>query len=184
MHEITIGGIKYPLGNSAVLVSSSSEPHSLADLNSFHQDPLYELISGAREAYFIKKLARHLSSEISNSAEVKNLASLINDSAREIERNWRMAACMANSPVSTGYPFLPTMPGGAALSSTASPNQAPAAVAAGQSSVTVSSPTAVSPSPGNLPPGTVKSSAQFQCALAHIWLKAVPICTDNIRKFI
>jgi hypothetical protein len=98
----------------AVLLSHSGAPQTLDDLNTLHQDPLYELINGAKEAYYLKTLSDRLAHRITQSKEVQDLASLVNNSAREMERNWRMAACIANAPRSTGYPFLPTMPSGSA----------------------------------------------------------------------
>ena len=99
-------------GNMAVLISNASHPKTLQDLDTVHKDPMYELVTGARQAYFIKHLANKLATKVSHSGDVTNIASLVNNSARELERNWRMAACMANTPVSTGYPYLPTMPAG------------------------------------------------------------------------
>jgi hypothetical protein len=94
----------------AISVSHGSYPKSLEDLDASHKDPTYELVTGTREAYFIKKLAGILSHEIAQSDDVRNIAALAQDSARELERNWRMASCISNVPVSTGYPYLPTMP--------------------------------------------------------------------------
>lgn len=117
----------------AVLLSHSGAPKTLDDLNTLHQDPMYELINGAKEAYYLKTLSDRLAHEITQSKEVQDLASLVNNSAREMERNWRLAACIANAPRSTGYPFLPTMPSGSA---------AEAKVSAGSGGVSGSNPSA------------------------------------------
>ena len=150
MHEILLSGVKHPLAPAAVLISSSSHPKTISDLNLFHQDPIYELISGAREAYFLKKLAHELGSRVSNSADVQNLASLINNSTRELERNWRMAACLTNAPVSTGYPFLPTMPTVGAAEASAVRSEQPNNAQEVDPSLPSSSPP--------LPPSAVKAS--------------------------
>lgn len=99
-------------GDPAILISSGTHPKTFSDLDMLHKDPMYELVTGAREAYFLKQLAQKLGREISHSKDVQNLSSLIGDSARELERTWRMAACISNTPVSTAYPYLPTMPTG------------------------------------------------------------------------
>ena len=94
----------------AIMISSGSHPKTLEDLNQFHKDPMYELVSGTREAYLIKKLAGELATHVSKSENVQSIARLISDSASELERSWRMGSCMSNAPVSTAYPYLPTMP--------------------------------------------------------------------------
>ena len=94
----------------AMMISSASHPTSLDDLNLAHKDPLFELATGTRDAYLIKKLAGDLASKISDSEDVRNLSSLVNDSGRTLERDWRMASCISNMPSSTGYPYLPMMP--------------------------------------------------------------------------
>ena len=99
-----------PKVDFAVQTAGGLFPKSLEDLNASHNDPTYELVSGAREAYFIKKIAGMLSRKFAQSEDVRNLSHLVQDSARELERNWRMAACISNVPVSTGYPYLPMMP--------------------------------------------------------------------------
>jgi hypothetical protein len=96
----------------SIMISSATHPKSLDDLNQFHKDPMYELISGTREAYLIKKLAGDLSTNVSKSENVQSLARLISDTSNELERSWRMGSCMSNAPVSTTYPYLPTMPVG------------------------------------------------------------------------
>ena len=106
--------VAHPLYNPkthfAVQISTGVFPKSMDDLNSLHKDPTYEIVSGTREAYFMKKIAGLLSRKVAQSEDVRNLAHLVQDSARELERNWRMAACISNTPVSTGYPYLPIMP--------------------------------------------------------------------------
>lgn len=94
----------------AIMISGGAFPKTMADLSSSHKDPTYELVSGAREAYFVKKLAGTLARNVTESEDVRNLASLIQDSARELERSWRMAACISNVPVSTAHPYLPVVP--------------------------------------------------------------------------
>lgn len=103
------------ISDTAILISSVSHPKTLKDLDLLHKDPMYELVTGAREALLMKKLAHKLGTDVSKSKDVQNLSALISDSSREVERTWRMAACMANTPVSTSYPFLPTMPSVAAV---------------------------------------------------------------------
>jgi hypothetical protein len=94
----------------AMMISSASHPSSFDDLNLAHKDPKFELATGTRDAYLIKKLAGDLASKISDSEDVRNLSSLVNDSGRTLERDWRMASCISNMPTSTGYPYLPMMP--------------------------------------------------------------------------
>ena len=94
----------------AILISRGHLPQKFEDLDMFHKDPMYELINGAKEAYFLKYIASKLGNQVAQSEDVKELARVIENSAREMERSWRTAACMANAPVSTGYPYLPTMP--------------------------------------------------------------------------
>jgi hypothetical protein len=94
----------------AIQLSRAHLPQTSQDLDTLHKDPMFELINGAKEAYYMKYLAAKLGNKIAKSEDVKDLSRLIEDSSREIERNWRMAACMANAPRSTGYPYLPTMP--------------------------------------------------------------------------
>ena len=117
----------------AIMISGGSFPKTMEDLNSSHKDPTYELVSGAREAYFVKKLAGTLARNVTESDDVRNLASLIQDSARELERSWRMAACISNVPVSTAHPYLPVMPhapaAGGSAAETASASTSPAQVA-------------------------------------------------------
>ena len=96
----------------AISISHGAHPKTLEDLDASHKDPTYELVSGTREAYFIKKLAGILAHKVAQSDDVRNIASLVQDAARELERSWRMASCISNVPVSTGYPYLPTMPTG------------------------------------------------------------------------
>ena len=151
MHEYMIGGEKYQVAPAAIQISSSTQPKTLEDLNIFHKDAMYEVISGARQAYMIKQLAGELRSRVSNSADVKHLANLISDSSRELERNWRMAACMSNAPVSTGYPYLPIMPSGAPAIP-ANPSSTPPTAAVGGKQTIGSESTA------SLPTSAVKSS--------------------------
>jgi hypothetical protein len=94
----------------AIMISGGAFPKTMEDLSASHKDPTYELVSGAREAYFVKKLAGTLARNVTESGDVRNLASLIQDAARELERSWRMAACISNVPVSTAHPYLPVMP--------------------------------------------------------------------------
>lgn len=98
------------LGHPAILIASSSAQKSLDDFDVLAKDPLHSIITGAREAYLIKYLAHKLGHNITKSDDVRNLSELIGKSAKEIERLWRTAACMADAPVSTSYPFLPVMP--------------------------------------------------------------------------
>jgi hypothetical protein len=94
----------------SIQISSGTHPKTLEDLNSFHKDSLYELVTAAREAYLMKHLAGKLASAVTKSSNVRDMSHLIADSAREQERTLRMAACIANAPVSTTYPYLPLMP--------------------------------------------------------------------------
>ena len=94
----------------AFQISSASHPKTMDDLNTFHKDSMYELVSATRAAYLMKILASKLASHVTKSSNVRDLANLITDSAREQERSLRMAACMSNAPVSTTYPYLPVMP--------------------------------------------------------------------------
>ena len=93
----------------AFQISSVSHPKTLEDLNSFHKDSLYELVSATRQAYLMKAIANKLAST-TKSSNARDMANLIADSAREQERSLRMASCIANAPVSTAYPYLPVMP--------------------------------------------------------------------------
>lgn len=94
----------------SIQISSGTHPKTLADLDSFHKDSLYELVSAARGAYLMKLLAGKLATHVTKSSNVRDMSHLITDSARELERSLRMAACIANAPVSTTYPYLPLMP--------------------------------------------------------------------------
>ena len=116
----------------AIMLSSGSDPSTLDDLNNFHKDPMYELITGAKDAFYIQKLANKLGVKITRSEDIKNISSLVSNASSELERNWRMAACIANAPVSTGYPYLPTMPSSSAASSGTSDGASASAPTAGQ----------------------------------------------------
>lgn len=94
----------------SIQISSGTHPKTLEELGSFQKDSLYELVSAAREAYLIKYLAGKLATDVTKSSNVRDMSHLIADSAREQERSLRMAACIANAPVSTTDPYLPLMP--------------------------------------------------------------------------
>jgi len=94
----------------AYQISSVTHPKTLDDLNTFHKDSMYELVSAVRDAYIMKTLASKLASHVTKSSNVRDMANLIADTAREQERALRMAACLANAPVSTTHPYLPVMP--------------------------------------------------------------------------
>ncbi len=98
------------VGHPAMLIASSSSQQSLSDFKALAKDPMYSVITGAREAYLAKYLAHTLGHKVTQSDDVRNLADLIERSAKEIERLWRTAACMSDAPVSTSYPYLPVMP--------------------------------------------------------------------------
>ncbi len=94
----------------AYQISSATHPKTMDDLNTFHKDSMYELVSAVRDAYIMKTLASKLASNVTKSSNVRDMANLIADTAREQERALRMAACIANAPVSTTHPYLPVMP--------------------------------------------------------------------------
>jgi hypothetical protein len=95
---------------TSIAVPGTSTPVSSDNVDPSLKDPTYQLIAAAKEAYNMKKLAGLLSRKIAQSEDVRNLAHLVQDSSRELERSCRMAACISNVPVSTKYPYLPAMP--------------------------------------------------------------------------
>ena len=107
---MTIHAVQPDYAPFSFQISSVTHPKTLEDLDTFHKDSVYELVSAAREAYIMKVLANKLASGVTKSSNVRDMANLIADSAREQERSLRMAACIANAPVSTTYPYLPVMP--------------------------------------------------------------------------
>lgn len=112
MSDLSLDPTEHVNPLQAIMISGGSHPSTLDDLNNYHKDPMYELVTGTRDAYNIQKLAHRLGHSITRSEDVKNIATLVSDASSELERSWRMAACTANVPVSTGYPYLPTMPAG------------------------------------------------------------------------
>lgn len=93
----------------SILLDNPASPYSAEDLKAIHADPMYKLVSGTRDAYWTKHIADKLAQDVTKSDDVRNLGELVGGSAKELERLWRMAACMSDAPVSTKYPYLPVM---------------------------------------------------------------------------
>jgi hypothetical protein len=170
MDSQSAGAIYNPKIPFAVMISSSVHPRTLENLNDYHKDPTYELVSGTREAYFLKKLAGKLSHNVAESEDVQNLSALIQDAARELERSWRMASCISNTPVSTGYPYLPIMPSVAKASSA--------------STGATSGDTAAASKEAATPTGNVKSETAIKGAgmTEHFPLLSVPLPYSHLRR--
>lgn len=90
----------------SIVVSAVEHPQTFPDLVGAYSSPKIELVHTAREALFTAKHAAALS-KTGSTAETRQLAQFVSDSAQAVERDSRILACRVGVNVSGNEPFLP-----------------------------------------------------------------------------